>query len=66
VLSLAVTASGRAVHGELFDPETGRKGRFAGLTGLTRLLRSWLGSNAESREAVDHEAPGRELNGTGR
>lgn len=54
VLSLAVATGGHIVHGEVFDPESGRTGRFAGVSGLTRLLSEWLAAGEELTENDAH------------
>jgi hypothetical protein len=42
VVSLAVARGGQVVHGEVYEPESGRTGRFVGLEGLSAVLRRWL------------------------
>ena len=42
VVSLAVARGGHVVYGEVFEPESGRRGRFVGLEGLSAVLHRWL------------------------
>jgi hypothetical protein len=51
VVSLAVAKGGQVVHGEVFEPESGRTGRFVGLDGLSAVLRRWLRSGDPSQPA---------------
>ena len=58
VISLMVSPGGRVIHGDVFEPDTRRAGRFVGLDGLNGIVRGWLRESAGpvARSGADGEA----------
>jgi hypothetical protein len=57
VVSLTVGRGGHVIHGEAFEPETGRMCRFVDLDAFAGVIHDWLAAPADRSQRRAGEAP---------